>query len=43
MATRVQGEWLVVPVKRSATLLDKLVFNPSPELIEELLAEITPH
>ena len=44
MATRVQGEWLVAPVKRSvAKLLDKFDFNPSPELIEELLAEGTPH
>ena len=40
MATRVQGEWLVAPVKWSvAKLLDKFDFNPSPELIEELLAE----
>ena len=44
MATRVQGEWLVAPVKRSvAKLLDKFDFNPSPELTEELLAEGTPH
>ena len=44
MATRVQGEWLVAPVKWSiAKLLDKFDFNPSPELIEELLAEGTPH
>ena len=44
MATRVQGEWLVAPVKRSvAKLLDKFDFNPSPELIEELLAEGMPH
>lgn len=44
MATRVQGEWLVAPEKRSvAKLLDKFDFNPSPELIEELLAEGTPH
>ena len=43
-ATRVQGEWLVAPVKRSvAKLLDKFDFNPSPELIEELLAEGMPH
>ena len=35
MATRVQGEWLVAPVKRSvAKLLDKFDFNPSPEPIE---------
>jgi len=31
-------------VKRSvAKLLDKFDFNPSPELIEELLAEGTPN
>ena len=35
MATRVQGEWLVAPVKRSvAKLLDKFDFNPSPELMK---------
>lgn len=35
MATRVQWEWLVAPVKRSfAKLSDKFDFNPSPEPIE---------
>ena len=44
MATRVRREWRVAPVKRSvAKLLDKFDFNPSPELIEELLAEGMPH
>ena len=44
MTTRVQGEWLDALLKRSvAKLVDRFDFNPSPELIEELLAEGMPH